>query len=843
MKAVAWLESLGQDVRYGARVLRLNPTFTIVAVLSLALGIGANTAIFQLLDAVRLRTLPVANPQQLAVVRFTNSQGFSGRVHGRYAQLTNAIWEQIRDHQEGFSSIFAWGGDEMNLAEGGEVRNARGIWVSGDFFKTLEVPALIGRTITAEDDRRGCASPPAVLSYSFWQREYGGKPDILGRKIHLEGHPFEIVGVTPANFYGIDVGHYFDVAIPLCSEPIIRGEDSMLDERHGWWLASVGRLKLGWTLAQASSQLNAISPGILEATAPAYTPERMKRYIEFRLGAFSAANGFSNMRLDYRSSRTNYETPLWTLLVIAGFVLLIACANIANLMLARASARQREIGVRFSLGASRGRLIRQLLAESFLLAAVGAACGAGLAQWLSRFLVALISTEGNRIFFDLALDWRVLGFTTGVAVLTCLFFGLAPAFRATRVSPASVLKAAARGMSGGREGLSLRRALVVSQVAFALVLLVGAMLFARSLGKLLAVDDGFQTAGILETDVEFSKLGIPPAQRQSYKLALVERLRTIPGVEGAADASVVPLSGYGWNEDIIFAGAVQRAPAEPMFSRVSPGYFSTLGIPTLAGRDFDQRDTARSAKVAVVNESFVKTLLHGANPIGARFRIQEDAGRARPMYEIVGLVKNTKYQDLREEFSPIIYVTTLQDDRPDQYAQILIRSTLPLGILTSSVKSALAQASPMLSIEFLPMKTQIHNSLLRDRLMATLSGFFGGLAALLAMIGLYGVISYTVARRTNEIGIRMALGAQRLHIVKMILREAGLMLAAGLAIGAGLTLVLGKAASTLLFGLKPHDPLTISLSTLGLAAVAILASYLPARRAARLDPVSALRDE
>jgi predicted permease len=472
----------------------------------------------------------------------------------------------------------------------------------------------------------------------------------------------------------------------------------------------------------------------------------------------------------------------------------------------------------------------------------GAGCGALLAQWLSRFLVAYINSRG-RIYLDLAFDRRVLGFTAAVAVLTSIIFGLAPAFRATRIAPASVLKATGRGMSGGRERFSLCRALVISQVAFSLVLVVGALLFSRSLGKLLSVDAGFRQTGILETDVDYSKLDIAIPQRQPYKISLIERLRAIPGVEAAADASVVPISGYGWNENIILAGAKERTKDSPLFDRISPGYFNTMGVPMLAGRDFNERDTATSQKVAIVNESFVKKILNGANPVGQQFQIEEYAGRARPMYEIVGFVKDTKYYDLRDDFRPIVYVTTLQDDQPDQVAALLIRSPLPLGSLTSSIKGALADISPVIGIEFTPLQRNIHDSLLRDRLMATLSGFFGGLAALLAMVGLYGVISYSVARRTNEIGIRMALGAQRLNIVNMVLGEAGLLLVIGLVVGTVLALFLGKTASTLLYGLKPHDPLTITLAALGLAGVAILASYIPARRASGLNPMVALRNE
>jgi predicted permease len=698
----------------------------------------------------------------------------------------------------------------------------------------------MGRTLTPDDDRRGCGSPPAVLSYAFWQREYGGKPDILGNKITLEGHPFEIVGVTPVDFYGVDIGHFFDVAVPLCSEPIIRGEDTLLDMRRGWWLASLGRLKPGVSLAQANAQMNAMSISILEATLPTeYGPEAVKHFMQYRFGAFPASNGFSDLRGTYSSGM---DSPLWILLAIAGFVLLIACANIANLMLARASAREREIAVRLSLGASSSRLMRQLLSESILLALVGACCGALLAQWLSRFLVAYINSRG-RVYLDLALDWRVLGFTAGVAMLTSIIFGLAPAFRGTRVAPASVLKATGRGMTGGHERFNLRGALVISQVAFSMVLVVGALLFSRSLGKLLSVDAGFRQTGILETDVDYRKLRVAVLQRQPYKISLIKRLRAIPGVEAAADASVVPISGYGWNENIILAGAKEHAKESQLFDRISPGYFNTMGVPMLAGRDFNECDTATSQKAAIVNESFVKKILNGANPVGQHFQIEEYVGRARPMYEIVGFVKDTKYYDLRDDFQPIVYVTTLQDDQPDQSAQLLIRSPLPLGSLTSSIKNALADISPLISIEFTPLQRNIHDSLLRDRLMATLSGFFGGLAALLAMVGLYGVISYSVARRTNEIGIRMALGAQRLNIVNMVLVEAGLLLVIGLAVGTGLALVLSKTTSSLLFGLKPRDPLTILLAVLGLAAVAILASYIPARRASGLDPMVALRNE
>jgi predicted permease len=832
------MSNLWQDLRYGLRLLRLNPGFTAIVVLSLALGTGANTAIFQLIDSLRLRTLPVAEPEQLANVRILDRSWGSGRVHGRYADITNAQWEQIRDHQRVFSGMFAWATEGgFNLARGGEARYASGMWISGDFFKTLEVPALRGRTLSADDDRRGCGSPPAVISYAFWQREYAGGPDILGRMISLEGHPFEIVGITPPGFTGIDVGRQFDVAVPLCSEALIHGELSLVDLRNGYWLAAVGRLKPGVTIEQANAEMAALSTGILEATTPPqYDTEAQKHYLRYKFGAFPAATGFSNLR-------RLYETPLWMLLAIAALVLLIACANIAILLLARASVRGREIAVRLSLGASRGRLIRQLLVESLLIGVAGTVLGAVLAQWVSRFLVAFIATSGPDVFVDLHPDWLVLSFTMGIALLTTILFGLAPAFRATRIAPAAALKSAGRNLAGGREHFSLRRGLVVSQVAFSLVLLVGAILFVRSLKNILSVNAGFHTAGIMEADLDFRQLKIPAPQRQGYKLNLIDRLRALPGVEGVADASVVPLSGYGWQENVILAGAAKRADVAPLFTQVSPDFFNTMGIRIMAGRAFSERDTANSLKVAIVNQSFMKKILKGANPIGAHFQIEEAVGRARPIYEVVGLVRDTKYYDLRDEFAPEVYVTTAQDDQPNEYAGLLIRSNLPMGTLTQELKNALAEASPEIGEEFHVMQTNIRDSLLRERLMAALSAFFGALATLLAMMGLFGVMSNFVARRTGEIGLRIALGAQRRNILGMVLGEASTMLVIGLAVGAALVLALGKIAGAMLFGLKPYDPLTISLSAVALTAVAILASYLPARRAARLDPMAALRDE
>jgi len=710
------------------------------------------------------------------------------------------------------------------------------MYVSGDFFKVLDVQPLLGRLLTSDDDPRGCGSPGAVISYAFWQSEFGGQPSALGGKLTLEGHPFPIVGITPPGFFGVEIGRSFDVAVPICSEPVIRSEESLLDMRHGWWLASMGRLKPGWSLEKTSAQLNAISPAVLEATIPAvYKPDNVKRYMEYRFAAFPAENGFSQLR-------QQYENPLWTLLAIAGLVLLIACANLANLMLARASAREREVGVRLALGASRVRLLRQMFVESLLLSAVGALFGAGLAQALSRFLLAFLSTQGSPLFMDLRADWRVFAFTAGLAVLTCVLFGLTPALRSTRVAPASVLKAVGRGMTSGRERFGLRRVLVVSQVALSLVLLVGALLFVRTLRNLMTLDPGFRQDGILVADIDITRLNIAADQRQAFKRELLDRVRALPGINDAADTGIVPISGNSWNENILMEGDEKRK-ATPWFSRVSPGYFQTMRTPVLAGRDFDPHDGPTSPKVAIVNESFVRKILNGQNPIGVNFRVETYAGRPSPMCQIVGLVKDSKYEDLREELIPLVYLAMAQDDRPDNFPQFLIHASVPPSVALPEIKEAILQSGPEIIIEFHTLQTQIREALLRERLMATLSGFFGFLAVLLATIGLYGVISYTVARRTNEIGIRVALGAQRGHVIGIIMREAGILLIVGVVVGAVLALVAARTATSLLYGLKPHDPATLIIAVVAIALVVAVASFLPAHRAAGLDPMTALREE
>ena len=828
-----WEDAMIQDLRFGVRMLLKHRGFTTIAILSLALGIGANTAIFQLLDAVRLRMLPVRAPQELVEVRMADMEAARGGIW-REPTVTFPIWEQIRDRQQALSGIFAWGTDRANLAPGGEVRPARMLYVSGDFFNTLGVSAARGRVFTNTDDQRGCAAPGIVLSHEFWQREYGGDASVVGRQLTLADHSFEIIGVTPPNFFGMEVGRSFDLSLPICAVSLVRGNNRLYTGIM-WWLTVEGRLKPGWTKDQAAAHLQTISPELFAAALPPDYPQpSVQGYLGSKLIPVAAGTGISQLR-------ENYEQSLWLLLAIAALVLLIACANLANLLMARASAREREIAVRQALGASRGRLIRQLLVESLLLASVGAVLGAVLAQALSRLLVAFLSTSADPVFLDLAPDWRVLGFITGLAVATCFLFGLTPAIRITRRQPGATISASGRGMSATRERFTLRRALTVVQVALSLVLVAGALLFSRSLAKILTIDLGFRDEGVVTATAQFQRLNLPPERVPVFKDELLERLRVIPGVESAALTNIMPLRDWGGGSAWIDGAA--REPKPTRLSRVGPGYFQTLEVPLLAGRDFDGRDRVGAPDVAIVNQTFARRFLNGANPVGQRLWIEAAPGSPDTLYEIVGLVGDTKYADLREEFRPIVYYAAAQDDGAGAGGMFLIRSRLPQGEIVAAVKRTLNEINPAITVSFEGLKPLIDATVLRERLMATLSGFFGLLALLLACIGVYGILSYGVASRTTEIGIRMALGARRTDVFWMILREALWLVAIGVVIGLPLIFAVTRLAATLLFELSPTDPISLVSAALLLLGVAMLAGYLPSRRATRVDPMVALRCE
>jgi predicted permease len=830
-------EYLLQDVRFALRTLRKSWGFTLTAVLTLALGIGANTAIFQLLDAVRLRSLPVANPAWLAAVRVkSGTSGFGITSGGDYdTMLSYPMWEQIRLHQQSFSGVFAWTQSSwVSLGEGAQERRAQILWVSGEMFSVLGVPPLRGRVFTDKDDQPNCGLPGVVISYGLWQSEFGGQDSAIGSRLIIEGHPTEVIGVTPRSFFGLEVGRGFDFAAPFCSLTTYSPPVLTMTRSDIFWLRVVGRLKQGVTLDQASSQLSAMSPGFIEATLPTgYSSTSLDIYKNFRLAAYPGGNGISWLR-------QTYDTSLWLLLGTTGLVLLIACANIANLMLARASTREREMAVRLALGASRWRLIRQLLAEGFVLAAAGAVLGIALAEILSRSLLNLLSTGNSPIKLDVTLEWRVLLFTGVLAISTCAFFALVPAFRSSRVEPGAVLKGGSRGTTAGRERFSFQRLLVVSQIAVSMVLLVGALLFARSFWNLLRVDPGFREKGILITYVNLTRLALPPERYVPFIRDVLAAVKTVPQVESSATSTLVPLNPSStWNLGV----RVNGAEGGSKFAWVSPEYFETMEIPLLTGRGFNDRDTQTSPRVAVVNEAFVRRYLAGTSATGKTIRTNAESGYPETEYEIVGVVKDTKYTDLREPTPPMAFAPA--DQYPDvrRWAIMFTRFSSPPSVAISAVKEKISGISPAIKLEFYLFQREIENSLNRERLMALLSGFFGALAALLAMIGLYGVISYIVAMRKNEIGIRMALGASPGSVIGIIVRQTLTLLAVGVAAGLVLSMAAARGANSLLYGLQANDPLTLFSAAGFLSAVALAASYIPAYRASRVDPMNALRYE
>ena len=826
-----------QDVRFALRTLRKSWGFAVTAVLTLALGIGANAAIFQLLDAVRLRNLPVAKPATLAAVRIkSGTRGFGITSGGDFdTMLSYPMWEQIRLHQQSFSGVFAWAQSGwVSLGEGAQERHAQLLWVSGQMFSVLGVPPLRGRMFTEKDDQPNCGLPGVAISYALWQGEFGGQDSAIGSRLIIEGHPTEVIGVIPRSFFGMEVGRGFDIAVPFCSLTTYAPAALTTTRSDFFWLHVVGRLKQGLTLEQASSQLSAMSPGFIEVTLPTgYSSTSLNIYKNFRLAAYPGGNGISWLR-------QTYDTSLWLLLGTTGLVLLIACANLANLMLVRASTRAREMAVRLALGASRWRLIRQLLSEGFVLAGAGTVLGIALAEIFSRSLVHFLSTGNNPVQLGISLEWRVLLFTGALMISTCAFVALVPALRSSRVEPGLALKSGSRGTTAGRERFSFQRLLVVSQIAVSVVLLVGALLFARSFWNLATLDPGFRERGILVTYVDLKRLALPPERYAPFIRDLLAAVKTVPQVESSATSTHIPLNPSStWSLGV----RVNGAEGGSKFAWVSPEYFETMQIPLLTGRWFNDRDTQTSPHVAVVNEAFTRRYLAGISAIGKTIRTSAESGYPETEYEIVGVVKDTKYTDLREPTPPMVFAPADQfpDVRP--WAVLLTRFSSSPSVAITAVREKISQISPAIRTEFHVFQTDIENGLNRERLMAVLSGFFGALAALLAMIGLYGVISYIVATRKNEIGIRMALGASPGSVVLMIVRQTLALLGVGVGAGLVLAIAAAKGANSLLYGLEANDPLTLFSAAGFLAAVALVASYIPAYRASRADPMNALRYE
>jgi putative ABC transport system permease protein len=754
-----------------------------------------------------------------------------------YPALNNPLWEYIRDHQRVFSDVLAWSPTNLGITEGDHERLVQGLWVSGNFFNALGVLPAVGRLFTSADDRPGCGTSGVVVSYAFWQGQLAGDPQAVGRTLTIGRHPVPIVGISRAGFTGPEIGHSFDVAVPICSQSAYWTDGNWLDSSTDWWLTVMGRLKPGGSLSMANAGLKSLSPAAFEASLRKdYPTENVRDYLHFELVADSAPGGVSWLR-------DMYETPLWMLLGLAGVVLLIACANLANLMLARGSARVQELAVRLSLGASQRRLIWQLLWETFPLILLGGASGLLLAGALGNSLVALLSTQGDSLFVNLHPDWRVLGFTGLLAALTALLFGLVPAFRATSLAPSEAMNAGSPRAGGTHESNKLRRMLVVTQVALSMVLVTGAVLFAQTLARLRTVDTGFREDSIVIALLDLSQLRLPVARRLTIRRETLDLVRGVPGVETASQIGIVPLSGGSIDNRVWAAGEDRESGLDPNFNWVGEGYFKTLGTPFLAGRDFGEQETPGSPKVAIVNEEFARRLGKGANPVGVRIRREATPHEPETEFEIVGMVKNSKYRELREKFRPIVYLCVTQNPNPDPIEQFVIQSSLPLPVLTSRIKQAVAGKSQNIDMDFRVFKTQIQESLLPERLMAALSGFFGILAALLTAVGLYGVISFLVARRTHEIGIRMALGASKRQVLSSVLRETLMLTILGIGAGLPITFIVARLIGSMLFGIKPSDPAALTFAAFALCGVSVAAAYIPARRATRVDPIVALRYE
>jgi predicted permease len=817
------------NLRLAIRSLRATPVVSVVAILSLALGIGANSAIFSIVDSLLLRALPVKQPQRLVMLGEESAGG--------QQSWTYPIWDQIRQRPQLFDSAFAWSGMRFNLASGGETEFVDGIWASGGMFETLGVPAMLGRTFTEADDHRGGGpdGAVAVISYTFWQRRFAGAADAVGRTLSVERVPFTVIGITPPDFFGPEVGRTFDVVLPLGAEPLVKGRETWLDGRSTWWLSVMARLKPGQSLDAAIQTIRAVQPQIREATAPGWDG-----YLKDPLTLLPAASGDSALR-------RRYERPLVIIMIIVALVLVIACANIANLLLARATARRHELSVRLALGASRWRLARQLLTESVLLSGIGAVFGLVVARWGSRLLVGQLSTQTNHVFLNLSIDWRVLAFTIGVTAATVLLFGTAPAFRAADIQPMEAIKEHGRSAGGGRAGLA--GGLVVAQVALSLVLVVAAGLFARTFASLANLHLGFEPERVLVVTVNAQRAQIAPTDRIATYERVRESVRAVPGVAEAALSVITPVSGQGWNNSVDVSGAAPLPGRQSMtfMNGVTPEWFATFGTPIVAGRNFTDGDRKGAPLVAIVNQAFVRRFLNGANPIGRTVQSRGVPGLKNKdvRKEIVGVVSDAVYRNLREPVPPTTYVPMAQIEGsfelPSVY--VMVRSTAGSpALLARSVAAAITAVNPDLAITFRPLADLVNASLTQERIVATLSGLFGGLALLLAGLGLYGVTSYAVTRRRTEIGIRMALGAAPAGVVRLVLRRVALLVGGGVIIGAIASLWVATFVETLLFGLKPRDPATLVGAASVLAAVGAIAGWLPARRAARIEPAEVLRD-
>jgi putative ABC transport system permease protein len=814
------IDSLWQDVRIAFRGLRKSPGFAVVAIGTLALGIGANTALFSIFSSLILRPLPVRDPDSLALL-----------LNGSYSY---PIWQEIRARETDlFDGAFAWSAQRFDLSPGGQTDPVDGAYVSGELFDVLGVSAVRGRMIMPADDDAPSASrrtdgPVAVISYRLWRQRFGGADDVLGRQITVQRVPFTIVGVMPPGFFGPDVGRIADVMLPFAAEPLIRRTESLLAGKDSWWLQIMVRLKPGRGLEQTNAMLSAVQAQIFASGTKQRDPDP--------LTLAPAATGKSNLR-------TQFEKPLFAMVVAVGLVLLVACANIASLFLARALGRRRELSVRLALGSSRWRIARLLFVESLIVAGAGAAAGLVFASWSGALLVQQLSTWQNTVSLDLALDWRVLAFTATLACLSAITAGMAPVFGLKSVAPGDAIRDAGRGIAGDRR-FAVRSALVVVQIAVSLVLVVAAGLFLRTFASLNQLPLGFVPAPLLVAELNLQAGGGPPETRG----ARVQRLRAaataVPGVRSASVASTRILAGGGSASGLLGIGEEEISLRRPAvwLNVTTPGWFETMGMPLRTGRDFEVGDGLGSAPVVIVNEAFVRRFMPGQQPLGQHIRVGRDTARR---FEIVGLVGDAVYTSPRDGMLATMYFPVAQHDPKTFWPTVLLTINAAPGqraAVERAVTKVLADTDPTVAFTFGTFDQLVEATVAQERLIAMLAAFFGGLALLLAAVGLYGVVAHAVRARQTEIGLRMALGATPFSIVRLVFQRVGILIAAGVAFGLAGSLWAARFVETLLFQLKARDPLTFAGAAAVLVAVGIIAAWIPAVRAARLDPAMVLRE-
>ncbi len=807
--------------------------------LSLALGIGANTAIFTLVDQVLLRLLPVKNPEQLVLLRGRGNH--YGSNNGRY-KLSFPMYEDFRDHNEVFSGMFCRWDTAFSISADGKTERVYGEAVSGTFFPVLGVGAALGRVLTPDDDRTPGGHPVAVISYRYWLARFGSDPGVIGKKIMINGYPFTIIGVSQAGFEGLDPTVSPSVRVPVMMKAQLDPQGFYnLKDRRGRWVNVFGRMKPGVTMAQAKAALQPFFHQMLEMEVQQKefaraAPETKERFLKMYVDLIPASKGDSPLR-------DQFSNPLLVLTAIVATVLLIACANVANLLIARATARQKEIAVRLALGASRGRIVSQLLVESVLLALMGGALGLVFAVVIDRALIAFVPRSSASIAITTAPDWRILAFSFAISILTGVVFGLVPALQATRPHVAGTLKDQVGSIAGGTS-VMVRKALVAAQVTMSLLLLIGAGLFIRSLQNLKDLDPGFKTTNLIGFAVDPPLNGYKPDRTFDFYRQLRENIDSLPGVDSAGLAIMPVLTGNEWDSSMAVEGFAHK-PSEtpdPHMNFVSPEYFKTMQIPILLGRDFRMTDGKTAPKVAIVNERFARKYFADGNPIGRHIGMGGDPGTKLDI-EIIGMVRDAKYESMRDEVPLEVY-------RPYHQMEFAlgmhayVRTARDPEQIFPGIRRVVAQLDPELPVfEMKTIEKQMDESLVTERLVATLSTGFGFLATLLAAVGLYGVMAYMVAQRTREIGVRMALGAASGDVVWLVMKEVFLLAGIGIAVGLPAAYGLTRFVKSQLYGIQPNDTMTIALSVFGIALVALASGYMPARRATMVDPMRALRWE